>query len=49
MAEAKIYLSGFREGIPTEWIITRAEHVLDSSGYRTNIEATGDFKGAENE
>lgn len=40
MAEAKIYLVGFRKGIPTEWIITRAEHVLDRRGYRTNIEAT---------
>ena len=45
VAESKIYLSGFRPGIPSDWVITRAEHTLDSSGYTTTIEASRDFKG----
>jgi len=45
VAESKIYLSGFRPGIPIDWVITRAEHTLDSSGYTTTIEASRDFKG----
>jgi phage protein D len=45
VAESKIYLSGFRSGIPSDWIITRAEHTLDSSGYRTTIDASRDFEG----
>lgn len=45
VAESKIYLSGFRSGIPSDWVITRAEHTLDSSGYTTTIEASRDFKG----
>jgi phage protein D len=45
VAESKIYLSGFRAGIPSDWIITRAEHTLDSSGYRTTIDASRDFEG----
>lgn len=45
VAESKIYLSGFRPGIPNDWVITRAEHTLDSSGYTTTIEASRDFKG----
>jgi len=38
-------LSGFGSGIPSDWIITRAEHTLDSSGYRTTIDASRDFEG----
>lgn len=45
VAESTIYLSGFRSGIPSDWIITRAEHTLDSSGYRTTIDASRDFEG----
>ncbi len=39
IAEASLKLEGWRDGIPTEWIITKAEHSLDSGGYRTTIEA----------
>lgn len=49
VAESKIYLSGFRPGIPSDWVITRAEHTLDSSGYRTTIDASRDFKGDTND
>jgi phage protein D len=39
VAERPITLSGFREGVDGAWIITRAEHRLDSGGYSTSIEA----------
>ncbi|APR97830.1 phage late control D family protein [Wolbachia endosymbiont of Folsomia candida] len=38
-AEAKISLSGFCQEIEGEWVINRAEHILDSKGYQTTIEA----------
>lgn len=41
VAEGVIYLSGFREGIDGEWIITRATHTINTSGYTTSIEAEG--------
>ncbi len=34
-AEAKINLSGFRKGVYGDWIINKAEHVVDNLGYRT--------------
>lgn len=37
--EAKISLSGFCEEIEGEWVINRTEHILDSKGYQTTIEA----------
>ncbi len=37
-AESKIILTGFREGIPTEWVATRVEHDLGSSGYVCIVE-----------
>lgn len=37
MAEARIEASGFRSYIDGEWLITNANHSLDSSGYRTTI------------
>lgn len=40
LAEVPLTLSGFREGVDGDWIISRAVHALDStSGYATNIEA----------
>ncbi len=38
-AEAKINLSGFCQEIDGEWVIERAEHILDNRGYQTMIEA----------
>ncbi|WP_341820858.1 phage tail protein [Wolbachia endosymbiont (group A) of Myopa testacea] len=39
-AEVKLSLLGFHQDIDGEWIIDRAEHVLDSSGYRTVLSAS---------
>lgn len=39
-AEAKINLLGFCQEIEGEWVINRAEHILDNRGYRTMIEAS---------
>jgi phage protein D len=39
LAESNLKLSGFRQGIPTAWIISRSTHSLTSSGYRTSLEA----------
>lgn len=40
LAEAKLILTGFREGIPLEWIITRVTHTLDAGGgWKTDVEA----------
>jgi phage protein D len=38
IAESKIILTGFKPGIPTIWTITKAEHTLDSGGFRSQIE-----------
>ncbi|AXF38232.1 putative transcriptional regulator [Ralstonia phage phiRSP] len=37
-AECKVILQGWREGVPTEWVATRAEHSLDDRGYTSTIE-----------
>lgn len=37
-AECKVVLQGWREGVPTEWVATRAEHSLDDRGYTSTIE-----------
>lgn len=37
-AECKVILQGWREGVPTEWVATRAEHSLDDRGYSSTIE-----------
>lgn len=34
MAEHPVVLSGFHSKIPTNWIITHAEHTIDASGYK---------------
>lgn len=39
VAEGRVVLSGFRDGVDDEWSITRAEHMLDGNGYVTTIEA----------
>jgi phage protein D len=39
MAEAKLSVAGFRSYIDGEWLITQANHTLDSGGYRTKVEA----------
>jgi phage protein D len=39
VAEGRVVLSGFRDGVDGEWSITRAEHGMDGSGYVTTIEA----------
>jgi phage protein D len=38
VAESKVALTGFKPGIPTVWLITKAEHTLDSGGFKTQIE-----------
>jgi phage protein D len=37
IAESRITLTGFKPGIPTDWTITRSEHLLDSGGFKTHI------------
>lgn len=39
VAEGRIILQGFRDGADGTWLITRADHALDSSGYVTSIDA----------
>lgn len=39
MAEGRLVLAGFREGVDGEWIVTRAEHGLDAGGLSTSVEA----------
>lgn len=40
LAEAKLSLLEFHQDIDGEWVIDRAEHVLDGSGYRTTLSAS---------
>lgn len=39
IAERPLVLTGFREGVDGDWIVSRAEHRLDSGGYITSIDA----------
>ncbi|CAG2144349.1 hypothetical protein LMG31506_02987 [Cupriavidus yeoncheonensis] len=39
VAEAKLVLQGWRQGVPTEWLVTRVEHRLDVGGYSCAVEA----------
>ena len=39
VAEGRLFLQGFRDGVDGEWSITRAEHTLDGSGFITTVEA----------
>jgi phage protein D len=36
-AEVPMVLSGFRVGVPTDWIISRVEHTLSSAGYSCEV------------
>lgn len=38
-AESPVELSGFHPDIPTRWIVTSVTHVLDGSGFRTEVDA----------
>lgn len=39
-AEARLELTGFRAGVPTEWLITRVQHRLEpGTGYVAEVEA----------
>lgn len=39
VAEGRLILKGFRDGVDGEWSIKRAEHTLSGSGYVTSVEA----------
>jgi phage protein D len=39
VAEGRIKMVGFREGVDGEWSVTRTTHTLDGSGYHTTAEA----------
>lgn len=39
VADGRVVLVGFRDGVDGEWSITRADHLLDGGGYVTTIEA----------
>lgn len=45
IAESTITLTGFKPGIPTVWVVTKAEHTLDNQGFRTNI--SGEIYGRQ--
>jgi uncharacterized protein len=50
MAEGKLYLAGFRDGIEVEWVITRVQHTIDASGgYVCQVEAELPNDGIEAE
>jgi phage protein D len=40
-AESPVILRGFGTKIPTDWIISRVEHSLSSSGFTTQVECAG--------
>jgi phage protein D len=39
VAEGRLILKGFRDGVNGEWSIKRAEHTLGDGGYVTTVEA----------
>lgn len=39
VAEAKLQLTGFRQGVPTDWLITRVHHHFQPGGYSCDVEA----------
>lgn len=41
IAETPLTLTGFRDGVNGDWLVTRVEHSLDASGYRCNVSAEG--------
>lgn len=46
VAEGRLVLQGFRDGVNGEWSIKRAEHTLSGSGYVTSVEAETPNSGA---
>jgi phage protein D len=39
LAESRLRIQNFLSAIPTNWIISRSTHTLNSAGYRTSLEA----------
>ena len=39
VAEGKSTLVGFREGVDGDGVITQTNHIMDSSGYSTSLNA----------
>lgn len=39
VAEARLTLAGFRDGVDREWLITSVTHTIDSGGYRCDVSA----------
>jgi uncharacterized protein len=39
VAEGRLVLEGFREGVAGEWLLKRVEHSLDDQGYKCQVEA----------
>lgn len=39
VAEARLQISGFRQGVPTDWLITRVTHHFQPGGYSCDVEA----------
>jgi phage protein D len=48
VAEAKVTLAGWRQGIPTVWLADRVVHELDGGGYVTRAELVQPDEGAQN-
>lgn len=38
-AEAKLQLTGFRQGVPTSWLVTRVQHHFQPGSYSCDVEA----------
>lgn len=47
LAEGKLVLAGFREGVDGEWSITKVEHCFNESGYVTTVEGEKPNEGGE--
>lgn len=39
MADGRLVLQGFREGVDGEWLITQVEHTINDGGYRCQVQA----------
>jgi phage protein D len=47
-AERKVVLEGIRPGVDGEWVIKQVEHVIDGSGFMSNVECSVDgYKESE--
>lgn len=47
VAEARLTMTGFRDGVDGEWSVTRSIHTLDDGGYSTTVEAEIPTDGEE--